>query len=77
MVKMPVSQTIRVLMIKEQLAKGKVLNTKATAKEFDVSDRTILRDINELRAFYAEQRVKGNLYQDIIYDKNKQGYVLD
>jgi predicted DNA-binding transcriptional regulator YafY len=62
----------RLLKIYSKLVDGKVLPKKDLAQRYNVSERSIQRDMESLRNFFAEQ----NLQQDIIYDRRAGGYML-
>lgn len=62
----------RILEIYMQLQQGKCLNKTSLAQEFGVSERSVQRDIEDLRCFLQQKY----LNQDIIYSKKKGGYVL-
>lgn len=69
----------RVLDIFFRMLKGESVSVKRLAKEYAVSNKTITRDINEIKDFIAENRISGNnlileySYSDccyrILYDK--------
>lgn len=63
----------RLLQIYSRLVGGEVLNKRALARQFNVTERSIQRDIESLRCFFAEQQ----LMQDVIYDKRVHGYRLE
>lgn len=62
----------RVLHIYFKLAQGAVLGKRELAQQFQVTERSIQRDLSALRCFLAEQ----NMGQDIIYDKAVHGYYI-
>lgn len=62
----------RLLNIYSKLVDGKVLPKKELAQSYHVSERSIQRDMESLRNFFAEQ----NLQQDIVYDRHAGGYML-
>ena len=62
----------RLLAIYMQLTQGEVLKKQNLAEQFRVSQRSIQRDIEQLRSFFAEQM----LAQDITYDRQVKGYYL-
>lgn len=62
----------RLLKIYSRLADGAVLGKKELAQRFHVSERTVLRDIESLQCFLAEQ----GLRQEISHDREKKGYYL-
>lgn len=63
----------RLLQIYSQLADGGILKKKELAQQFHVTERSIQRDIESLRCFFAQQ----NLRQDIVYDRAERGYRLE
>lgn len=63
----------RLLQIYTLLADGDVLKKKELAQQFHVTERSIQRDMESLRCFFAQQ----NLRQDIVYDRAEQGYRLE
>ena len=63
----------RLLQIYSQLVSGDVLSKKELAQRFCVTERSIQRDMESLRCFFAEQ----GLGQDVIYDKKAHGYRLE
>lgn len=66
------SKSGRVLEIYARLVRGETLNKQALAKQYQVSPRSIQRDIESLRCFLADQM----LMQDILYDSQASGYRL-
>lgn len=63
----------RLLQIYSRLVGGDILSKKELAQHFHVTERSIQRDMEALRCFFAEQ----GLRQDIIYDKSAKGYRLE
>lgn len=63
----------RLLQIYSRLVSGDVLPKKELARQFHVTERSIQRDMESLRCFFAEQ----GLRQDIVYDKGERGYRLE
>ena len=68
-----VLKTDRVLKIYSRLVSGDVLRKKELAQQFHVTERSVQRDMESLRCFFAEQ----GLRQDIVYDKAANGYRLE
>ena len=66
-------KTDRILKIYSQLANGDILRKKELAQQFHVTERSIQRDMEALRCFFAEE----GLQQDIIYDRAARGYRLE
>lgn len=63
----------RLLQIYSQLVSGDILPKKELAQHFHITERSIQRDMESLRCFFAEQ----GLQQDIVYDKRERGYRLE
>lgn len=63
---------LRLLNIYERLKKGQLLNKEQLAADFEVSPKSIQRDIEDLRA-YAEEE---NPTAQIVFDRAKNGYYL-
>ncbi|MGG3962791.1 WYL domain-containing protein [Geobacillus stearothermophilus] len=66
-------KSLRVLSIYERLRKGEAISKKREAERFSVNEKTIQRDLDELRAYIAE------MFQGLMeleYDRKKNGYVL-
>ncbi len=63
------------LNIYERLNKGELLNKTQLAQQFCVTEKTIQRDFDELRAYLAETHY-GEVEASIRYDKSKNGYYL-
>ena len=69
---LPELKTSRVLAIYSQLVNGAILNKAELAQQFHVTQRSIQRDMESLRCFFADE----GLDQDIDYDKSNRGYRL-
>lgn len=63
----------RLLQIYSRLVGGDILRKKELAQQFHVTERSIQRDMESLRCFFADQ----GLRQDIIYDTGARGYRLE
>lgn len=66
------AKSARLLVIYSRLANGEVLKKAELAAQYHVSARSIQRDMESLRCFFANQ----SLSQDIIYDQRLSGYRL-
>lgn len=66
-------KTERVLEIYSRLVNGDIVRKKDMAQQFHVTERSVQRDVESLRCFFAEQ----GLQQDIIYDRTVKGYRLE
>ena len=65
----------RLLQLYERLSRGEVVRKAGLAQKFAVTDKTIQRDIEELRAYLAETRTDGG-EASIVYDRKRVGYLL-
>ena len=63
----------RLLQIYTRLVSGEILKKKELAQHFHVTERSIQRDIEALRCFFAEE----GLLQDVVYDKKAHGYRME
>lgn len=63
----------RLLQIYSRLVSGEILKKKELAQHFHVTERSIQRDIEALRCFFAEE----GLLQDVVYDKAARGYRME
>lgn len=64
-------KSARLLEIYSRLSEGAVLKKSELAQDFHVTQRSIQRDIEDLRCFFAER----HLEQDVIYDTKLRGYL--
>lgn len=62
----------RVLFLQQQFLQGKYINKKEIAQRFGVTEKSIQRDIESLRNFFAEQEPR----REIVYNARKGGYYL-
>ena len=72
--KMENIKSFRLLDMYERLSRGDVINKKDFANEFGVSEKSIQRDIDDLRAYLSESCDGDG--STIEYDYNKGGYKL-
>lgn len=63
-------KSARLLEIFSRLSQGAVLKKSELAQDFHVTPRSIQRDMEDLRCFFAER----HLEQDVIYDGRLKGY---
>ena len=68
----PAVKSERLLQIYSRLVRGDVLSKKALVEMFHVTGRSVQRDIESLRSFFAEE----GLEQQLIYDREQKGYRL-
>ena len=63
----------RLLQIYSRLVRGDVLSKKELAQQFHIAERSVQRDMESLRYFFAEQ----GLGQDVLFDSSAGGYRLE
>ncbi len=59
-----------------RLCEGKSINKKEEALRFGVDERSIQRDIDDIRAFLADRSESVGDERDVVYDRGRQGYVM-
>lgn len=70
-------KTNRVLAIYTKLMNGVVVNKAEEATRFQVNERSIQRDIDDIRNFLEETDDPVNVYNTVIYDRSAKGYRLE
>ena len=65
----------RLLQLYERLSRGEVVCKAELAQKFAVTDKTIQRDIEELRSYLAETRTDEG-EASIVYERRRGGYLL-
>lgn len=72
------TKNARVLDIYSRLCNGSVLNKFKIAKEYGVDERTVQRDIDDIRAYLDNCKVlTGREQRMVLYDRMKKGYFID
>lgn len=67
----------RILHIYTTLCDGRMINKKDASQRFGVDERSIQRDIDDIRAFLTEQRNENRAdARQIVYDRKKDGFVM-
>ena len=66
----------RVLSIYTRLKNGKVIYKERESREYNVSSRTIQRDIADIQCFLQNQCDDTGEEQEVVFDKNVGGYIL-
>lgn len=70
------SKAGRILTLYEDLRAGHVVNKAHAALRFGVDQRSIQRDIDELRGFLSEEAARSGDSRSILYDRVQKGFVL-
>ncbi len=66
----------RVLQIYTKLTNGSVVNKAAAAVEYGVTERSIQRDIDDIRNVLEMEAGRGGVIHSVVYDRRKKGYCL-
>ena len=68
----------RVLSLYSQLMEGRIIKKSVAAQKYGVNERSIQRDIEDIRAFCRNCMALGDsMPGDLIYDYIEKGYRLD
>ena len=67
----------RVLDIYSRLMNGAIINKFEEAANFNVNERSIQRDIDDIRNFLEQSVVNSGAERSIIYDRINKGYRLE
>ena len=71
-----IDKTQRILTMQRRLLQGEVLCKPELAKEFGINERSVQRDIDDLRAYLHDESTLYGNEQLIVYDQKRKGYVL-
>lgn len=71
------SKNARTLDIYVRLCEGKTVNKAEEARRFNVDERSIQRDIDDIRAFLDERSISFGDGRTIEYDRTKKGFVME
>ncbi len=67
----------RALSIYSRLMNGRVINKTEEAKRFGVSEKSIQRDIEQIRTFLDDQVAVDGIPNTLVYDYSKKGYFIE
>lgn len=67
----------RLLEIYTQLLNGEIVNKAQAAQDYGVNERSIQRDIEDIRQFLDGQTIKTGIINNVIYDYREKGYRLE
>lgn len=70
-------KTARVLAMYTKLMNGYVINKAEEAQKCGVNERSIQRDIDDIRNFLENEAVNSGFVNSVIYDRTKKGYRLE
>ena len=63
----------RIINLYNRIIDGEVINKADEAERFGVNERSIQRDIEDIRAYFANDHESN---RELIYDRSRKGYVL-
>lgn len=66
----------RVLDLYTRLLKGDMIYKKEEAVKFGVTEKSIQRDIEDVRVFLSNRTVEQGIVNDVVYDQKHHGYQL-
>ena len=67
----------RILDMYVRLCEGKRINKREEAGKFGVDERTVQRDLDDIRAFLSERRQKEADMRTVVYNRSMEGFVMD
>ena len=70
------SKNNRILDMYERLCVGKVLNKSEEALRFGIDERSVQRDIDDIRAYLSERSIYDGDERQVVYDRQKKGFLL-
>ncbi|WP_242839407.1 helix-turn-helix transcriptional regulator [Oribacterium sp. P6A1] len=70
------TKNFRSINIYVRLCEGKVICKSDEASRFGVDERSIQRDIDDIRAYLDEQSIESGDSRKVIYDRIKKGFVM-
>ncbi|MDO4476306.1 MAG: WYL domain-containing protein [Lachnospiraceae bacterium] len=71
-----INKSSRTLDFYVRLCEGKAINKKAEAQRFGVDERSIQRDIDDIRAFLSDRAESAVDVRTIVYDRSKKGFIM-
>lgn len=70
------SKNFRILDMYVRFCEGKIINKSEEARRFSVDERSVQRDIDDIRAFLDERSISCKDIRTIEYDRTKKGFVM-
>lgn len=70
------SKNTRVLELYESFLSGRVINKKEIAERYGVNEKSVQRDIGDIRSFLAEQGTRQGTRKKIVYDRKDKVYKM-
>lgn len=73
---MKMGKVKRVLTLYVRFTDGQSINICNVAKEFSVNEKSVRRDISDIRAFLADEMVESGKCMEIVYDRLRNIYYM-
>lgn len=70
-------KVVRILSIYSKLMNGNVVSKAEEANRYGVSERSIQRDIDDIRNYLEQEAYEQGIINGVIYDREKRGYRLE
>ena len=70
------SKNFRILDMYLRLCEGKIINKTEEARRFGIDERSVQRDIDDIRTFFNENRAESGDGRGIVYERTKKGFVM-
>lgn len=70
-------KTARILGLYSKLIGGQIINKAKEAQSHGVNERSIQRDIDDIRNFLEDETVNTGIVNSVVYDREKKGYRLE
>lgn len=70
-------KTARILGLYTKLINGQVISKAEEAQNSGVNERSIQRDIDDIRNFLEDEAVNTGIANSVVYDREKKGYRLE
>lgn len=67
----------RVLDIYTRLLKGETINKFELASQYGVNEKSVQRDIEDIRNFFSQKLVEDGQRKAVVYDRRTKGYYLE
>lgn len=68
---------VRILDMYVRLCEGKTINKREEAGKFGVDERTVQRDLDDIRAFLSDRTQKEADMRKVVYNRAMEGFVMD
>ena len=75
--KVKIGKSERVLKMYDRLMSGKLINKSEAARQYDVDEKSIQRDLEEIRCYLHERVNEYGVTNELVYDRKQNGYRLE